>query len=481
MILKALALAILGLGSASFVTAEPQVQDDPLIDQVAGGVCRVEVMRDPNSEETTTSSGFLVDESGLVITNWHVVSGGVSGSLQFKGDRRNMRYPFDVVAFDQGNDLALLQVKSVVQLLRLRLWVFALRDEILPAGQPGYALGYPKKGFTSHQGPVNALRTYGEIAPIGDRYPPESTWLQHNCPIDPDITGGPLIDDDGLVAGIVTWSTSEGRVKFASPTSKIHSMLLAAQDHPAIPWSEIAIPSKAILTGEKTWDIPEARVSRASGASVLSAIRALHSAGHCPICGGDGAVMKQSTTESKNPLSPGEISKQIATCKRCKGSGYAQESTKVARVLDSLTLKIAGLTEDDRRFEQASEQFFDKISTVAWYSPVAWRTLVNADYPNRLRRLKPGKPIFGMGLIGESITLNGLGAVSVVRPIVDAGVADSYVFVMIDPRLDNRSNDMLQAAFWGGVVADIQRLEDNTTVLFIRNGFVMEQNQTPAD
>lgn len=464
--------SLLALSFLSVAAAPPPV-DDPLIEQVAGGVCHIEISHDPESDQTTTGSGFLISGGGLIITNWHVVAGGVSGWLQFQGDDRNARFPFDVVAIDKGSDLALLRTKNVAEVQRLRLWVFGLRAEKLPAGQRGYALGYPAEGFVAHRGSVNAVRKYGDIAPGSHAYPAESIWLHHFIPIEPGITGGPLIDDDGHVAGVVTWSSPDGKAKFATPVSQVHALLLTAESSPGIAWSEIAMPSAAILANDVTWEVPEIKVSKASGASVLSAIRALRSVARCPICGGDGDVMKQSTTESKNPLSPGEISQQATKCDRCNGNGYAKDWNKVSRVLDNLTLKIGGLAEGDRRFKQASEQFYDKIGPVAWYSPVAWRTLVNADCADRLRRTKPGKPIFGMGLIGEAITLNGLGAVSVVRPIVEAGVADSHVFIMIDPRLDNRSGDKLQAAFWGGVVADTQPLDDETTVIFIRSGFVM--------
>jgi S1-C subfamily serine protease len=467
MIRSLLALSFLSAAAA------PPPADDPLIEQVAGGVCHIEISHDPESDQTTTGSGFLISGDGLIITNWHIVAGGVSGWLQFQGDGRNTRFPFDVVAIDKGSDLALLQSKNVAEVQRLRLWVFGLRAEKLPAGQRGYALGYPAEGFAARRGSVNAVRKYGDIAPGSHAYPAESIWLHHFIPIEPGITGGPLIDDDGRVAGVVTWSSSDGKAKFATPVSKIHAFLNAARADSGIAWSEIALPSKAILADDVTWEVPEIKVSKASGASVLSAIRALRSVAHCPICGGDGDLMKQSTTASDNQLSPGKIRRSETTCTRCDGDGYNENWSKISRVLDNLTLKLAGLNEEDRRFQQASDQFLEKIGVLAWRSPGAWRTLVNADFANRLRRTKAGKPIFGVGLIGEAIELAGIGPASIVRPLLESAAADPYIFVMIDPRLDNREGDALQAAFWGGVVADTQPLDDETTVIFIRSGFVM--------
>ena len=464
------------IGLASVVAAAPPDDPSPLIEQVDGGVCHIEIAHDPQSDQPTTGSGFLISSDGLIITNWHVVAGGISGWLQFQGDGRNHRFPFDVLAFDKDSDLAILQAKAVSQLQSLRLWSFTLRLKDMPNGQQAYALGYPVEGFAAHRGSVINTRTYGEIDPKGKRFPADSMWVEHDCPIEASVTGGPLIDPDGHVAGVVTWSAADGHTHFAAPDSRIHAILETAQNSPGIAWSEIAVPSAAMLSSAITWDVPELRIANAPGSSVLSAVRALQNVAQCPICKGDGNVIKQSTAPSDNQLTPGVIRRSQVACKRCDGDGYTDDQRKVSRVLDGLTKKIAGLNPTDRRFDQASDQFFEKIGPVAFRSPAAWRTIVNAACTDRLQRLKTRTPIFGVGLIGEVITLKGVGSVSIVRPLVDAAITDPYVFVMVDPRLDNRDDDKLSAAFWGGVVADLSVLEDETTVVFIRNGFVM----TPA-
>lgn len=466
---------LLALSFLSTAAAPPPI-DDALIKQVESGVCHIAVRHDPKSDEVVSGSGFLISSDGLIVTNWHSIAGGISGWLQFQGDGRNSRFSFDVIAVDKASDLALLRVKAVSQLHKLRLWSFTLRLKNLPNGEPVYALGFPAEDFAAHRGSVTDTRTYGEIDPKGKRFPADSTWIEHDCPIDTSDTGGPLIDDDGHVAGVVTWSSADGHTHFAAPDSNIHALLETAQNSPEIPWSEIALPSATLLSSARSWDVPELRIANAPGSSVLSAIRALHNVAQCPICKGDGGVIKQTTAPSDNQLNPGEIRRSQVECTRCNGDGYTDDQNKISRILEGLTKKIAGLNKKDKRFEQASDQFFEKIGLVAWRSPTVWRDLVNAECENRLRRLKTRTPLFGVGLIGESISLKGVGSVSIVRPLVDAAMTEPYIFVMIDPRLTNQNGDTLSPAFWGGMVADMAVLDGDTTVVFLRNGFVL----TPA-
>ena len=141
-------------------------------------------------------SGFIIDESGTIVTNAHVVGNADSVTAVLSDGRE---FTGSVVGRDTLTDLAVIQLDA--------------EDEPLPAVEfgdsgllrPGewvIALGSPlglSNSLTA--GIVSALdRTSQEIR-VGDR---RIDFIQTDAAINPGNSGGPLIDIDGRVVGINT-------------------------------------------------------------------------------------------------------------------------------------------------------------------------------------------------------------------------------------------------------------------------------------
>jgi S1-C subfamily serine protease len=131
-------------------------------------------------------SGFFVRSDGLVLTNFHVVDGATLIAIK---TRRGETSTARVVQYDKSLDVALLAVTvSNVQVAALS------SKENSSIGQPVFALGAPYGAeFSATSGIVSALRSIG-----GNR------WIQHDAPISPGSSGGPLIGADGRVLGVNT-------------------------------------------------------------------------------------------------------------------------------------------------------------------------------------------------------------------------------------------------------------------------------------
>ncbi len=137
----------------------------------------------------TTGSGFFVTRSGHLITNHHVVQNARKIQVYLDGDLVDAV----LVGIDETNDLALLQVDAVRPPLSLRVQhPLAKGEEVLTIGYPLVSLQgrEPKATF----GRVNALS-----GPAGDE-----RFAQIDVPIQPGNSGGPLLDTQGRVVGIVT-------------------------------------------------------------------------------------------------------------------------------------------------------------------------------------------------------------------------------------------------------------------------------------
>ncbi len=174
-------------------------------------------------EATSLGSGFLVDPSGYIVTNNHVISGGgTDGKLPVEtitvtlADRTE--YKARVVGRDTLSDLALLKIDG-----KNLPYVKFGNSQAVRVGDWAIAIGNPfGLGGTVTHGIISALHRNIQSGQY-DRY------LQTDAPINQGNSGGPLFDIDGNVIGINTaiFSTSGGNVGlgFAIPAEQARPVI----------------------------------------------------------------------------------------------------------------------------------------------------------------------------------------------------------------------------------------------------------------
>ncbi len=186
---------------ASLTPHDIYVRDAPGVVFVRAQV--IEQVQDPfdlfpqQESSSSTGSGFLIDRTGNILTNYHVIQGAnrqTGVTVQFED---NVTRHAIVVDQDPNNDLALLKVDMAgvpnVQPL-------ALGDSTtVRVGDPTLAIGNPfglDRTLTS--GIVSALQRQIQ-APNGFSI---DNVIQTDAPINPGNSGGPLLDAAGRVIGI---------------------------------------------------------------------------------------------------------------------------------------------------------------------------------------------------------------------------------------------------------------------------------------
>jgi S1-C subfamily serine protease len=140
-----------------------------------------------------TGSGFVIDGSGDILTNAHVVDGAVKVTVQFDNDKT---VDAKVVGKDTGSDLALLKVDpDGLDLHPLELG----SSKDVQVGDPVLAIGNPfGLDRTLTTGVVSALQRQIQ-APNGFAI---RDVIQTDAAINPGNSGGPLLDAAGRVVGI---------------------------------------------------------------------------------------------------------------------------------------------------------------------------------------------------------------------------------------------------------------------------------------
>jgi S1-C subfamily serine protease len=164
-------------------------------------------------------SGFVLDRSGHVLTNYHVVAGANRGVRVMLSNKKS--YDARVVGVDKVHDLALLQIDAP------SLEPVTLADSSgLAVGQKVYAIGNPfGLSGTMTRGIISSIRSIrgSEGAPIEDA-------IQTDAAINPGNSGGPLLNSRGEVIGINTMIASNGAeqssgIGFAIPINTAKAVL----------------------------------------------------------------------------------------------------------------------------------------------------------------------------------------------------------------------------------------------------------------
>jgi S1-C subfamily serine protease len=167
-----------------------------------------------------TGSGFIWDDAGDIVTNYHVVR-NASGAQVTLADRSN--YSADLVGVDPDNDLAVLRIRAPKDKLRPIL-VGSSRD--LQVGQKVFAIGDPfGLDQTLTTGIVSAVgRTIESIT----NHPIDNV-IQTDAAINPGNSGGPLLDSAGRLIGVNTAiyspSGAYAGIGFAIPVDTVNRIV----------------------------------------------------------------------------------------------------------------------------------------------------------------------------------------------------------------------------------------------------------------
>jgi Do/DeqQ family serine protease len=198
--------------------------DDPIFRQFFGGAGQ------ESRVAQSLGSGVIVDASGLVVTNHHVIEGMTDVKVALS-DRRE--FPAKIVLRDPRTDLAVLKIESPESFPVLELG----DSDAIEVGDIVLAVGNPfGVGQTVTQGIVSALaRTQIGINDYG-------FFIQTDAAINPGNSGGALVDLDGKLIGvnsaIVSRSGGSVGIGFAIPVNMVKSVVYAAEHGGVVrrPW-----------------------------------------------------------------------------------------------------------------------------------------------------------------------------------------------------------------------------------------------------
>jgi S1-C subfamily serine protease len=171
--------------------------------------------------EQDIGTGFVVDKSGLIVTNKHVVS---NGQAQYKViDKNNKEYPVLQIYRDPLNDLAILKIESA------DLPILSMGDsDQIKVGEGAIAIGTALGEFR-HTVTTGVISGLCRGITAGDGFSETESLenvIQTDAAINPGNSGGPLLNMKGEVVGVnVAVSANAQNVGFALPINVVKASI----------------------------------------------------------------------------------------------------------------------------------------------------------------------------------------------------------------------------------------------------------------
>ncbi len=157
-------------------------------------IARPEFKASTQREKVASGTGFFVTATGKVLTAFHVVDDAKSVEVKV-ADGRTLTARIDLS--DVQQDLSVLQVEG--EIASLQAFLPLADSEVVQLGSPVWTLGFPVTEVLGS----GSKYTEGTISSLsGPSDAPE--FFQVTVPIQPGNSGGPLLNAQGEVIGVIT-------------------------------------------------------------------------------------------------------------------------------------------------------------------------------------------------------------------------------------------------------------------------------------
>lgn len=185
-------------------------------------------------------TGVVIDEEGTVATAYHCVASGLRPEIR---TRNGDQFIGKMVAADPKNDVALVVASDLAGVVG----PLAIRDDQPRQGEQLYGLGHP---FAPAAGRTMAMEgmlqwsvSSGIVSAVGPRL------IQTDAALNPGNSGGPAVDEDGRIIGIVSRKLGGDNVAFLSSAENLHQ-LIKGQTKPALLGGQFSMGLSSLTPAE---------------------------------------------------------------------------------------------------------------------------------------------------------------------------------------------------------------------------------------
>jgi serine protease Do len=166
----------------------------------------------PKLEANFRATGFLLDGNGYIITNAHVVSGARNIIVE---NKKGEQFFAKALYANKLTDLAILKISDTA-FKKINSLPYTFPRSSTELGEHIFTLGYPREEIVYGEGYLSAKSGY-----FGD-----TTSYQISISVNPGNSGGPVINKNGEIIGIISSKeTNADGVVFAIKSKNIYEAL----------------------------------------------------------------------------------------------------------------------------------------------------------------------------------------------------------------------------------------------------------------
>ncbi|WP_371193404.1 serine protease [Glaciecola sp. SC05] len=224
---------------------------------------QIKIIDKESSQKSTIGSGFLINATGLAVTNYHVVSDYIlspdKNHIEVEDISGNKSLA-SLVSFDVVNDLALIQIE-----LSTASEIFLPIAESLPTqGTTIYSLGNPHDlGMIVVPGTYNGLKKHSFYQKI-----------HFTGSVNSGMSGGPVINESGHVIG-VNVASAGNQLGFLVPLSKLkalvqHDSIIQTSDYKKVIAEQLTENQSELIKQLSTNEWPSTRLGMANVPDAMS-------------------------------------------------------------------------------------------------------------------------------------------------------------------------------------------------------------------
>jgi S1-C subfamily serine protease len=161
-------------------------------------------------------SAFALNNNGYILTSWHMVNGADSIFIQNSSTERAIT---KIIFNDPALDIAVLKIENADVSKKWQV-PFGFNAKSAEVGEEVFTLGYPRNDVVYNEGSLSSLSGY-----LND-----TAMYQISIPVNPGNSGGPVLDSQGNVIGVIRGkvSTAEG-TGFAIKSTQIIRSISAVE------------------------------------------------------------------------------------------------------------------------------------------------------------------------------------------------------------------------------------------------------------
>lgn len=184
---------------------ELKYSQDAIIEGIKSGASkRLKAYAPANIEGT----GFAINSKGYFITSWHMVNNADS---VFVTNANLDRASAKLIMSEPSLDIAIYKIDNIETLKNIP-FPFTFKDQAAEIGDKIFTLGYPRREAVYGEGALSSLSGFNN----------DTTMYQISIPVNPGNSGGPLMDEQGNIIGVIRGKQSSAEATgFAIKTDLI--------------------------------------------------------------------------------------------------------------------------------------------------------------------------------------------------------------------------------------------------------------------